>query len=74
MAMPYKHAPAFPVLPGEGGVTRRVFKQLLRKGAYLGRQRYSYVIRQAAALHEVGVDAKTGKILENRSEAASTKD
>lgn len=36
--------------------------------------RYSYVIRQAAALHEVGVDAKTGKILENRPEAPSTKD
>lgn len=31
--------------------------------------RYSYVVRQGAVLHEVGVDAKTGKILENRQEA-----
>lgn len=30
--------------------------------------RYSFDIRQAKVTHEVGVDAKTGKILENKPE------
>ena len=30
--------------------------------------RYSFVIRQGNAKHEVGIDAKTGKVLENSVE------
>ena len=36
--------------------------------------RYSFDIRQGERIHEVGVDAKTGKIVESAYEAAGDKD
>ncbi len=39
-----------------------------------GRWRYSFDIRQSKRIHEIGVDANTGRIVEDRYEGLNDKD
>ncbi|TAL89198.1 MAG: peptidase M4 [Rhodanobacter sp.] len=48
----------------------QVVKQELEKESGGSGLRYSFDIKSAKATHEVGVDAKTGKVLENSVEGA----
>lgn len=48
----------------------KVVKQELEKESGGSGLRYSFDIKSAKATHEVGVDAKTGKVLENSVEGA----
>ena len=48
----------------------KVVKRELEKEAGGSGLRYSFDIKSAKATHEVGVDAKTGKVLENSVEGA----
>ncbi|WP_097461354.1 PepSY domain-containing protein [Mangrovitalea sediminis] len=47
----------------------KILKEELEKEEGGSGLRYSFDIRQGNITHEVGVDAKTGKVLENASEA-----
>lgn len=48
----------------------KIVKQELEQEAGGSGLRYSFDIKSAKATHEVGVDAKTGKVLENSVEGA----
>ena len=48
----------------------KVVKQELEKEAGGSGLRYSFDIKSATTTHEIGVDAKTGKVLENSVEGA----
>lgn len=48
----------------------KIIKQELEQESGGSGLRYSFDIKSAKAVHEVGVDAKTGKLLENSVEGA----
>jgi uncharacterized membrane protein YkoI len=48
----------------------RIVKEELEQEKGGSGLRYSFDIAQGKTIHEVGVDAKTGKVLENGAEAA----
>ena len=50
----------------------RIIKEELERES--GSLRYSFDMRRGKHWHEVGVDAVTGKVLENTAEAANPKD
>ncbi|GGA31690.1 PepSY domain-containing protein [Dyella nitratireducens] len=62
--MPEARAIALKAFPG------RIVKEELEQEKGGSGLRYSFDITQGKVTHEVGVDAKTGKVLENSSEAA----
>jgi hypothetical protein len=53
--------------PSHNAVYRRFRAELEQESGGSG-LRYSFVIRHNSAKHEVGIDAKTGKVLENSIE------
>lgn len=59
---------ALKLVPGE------IMKEELERERGGTGLRYSFDIRQGKKWREVGVDAKTGRILENSAEAANPKD
>ena len=63
-----KQAEAIALRQAPGTVVERDYEK--EDGAW----RYSFDIRQGKRIHEVGVDANTGKIVESAYEAAGEKD
>lgn len=66
--MPQARAIALKAFPGH------IVNEELEKEKGGSGLRYSFVIAQGKVSHEVGVDAKTGKVLENSVETAAGND
>ena len=64
VTMPHARTIALQAYPG------KIVKEELEQEAGGSGLRYSFDIKSSQATHEVGVDAKTGKVLENSVEGA----
>ncbi|MDE1893412.1 MAG: PepSY domain-containing protein [Pseudomonadota bacterium] len=66
VSKPHARALALKAYPG------KIVKEELEKESGGSGLRYSFVIRHGKVSHEVGIDAETGKLLENSVEGAAS--